>query len=116
MLFLFWLRGKLVPLIGLKGSPVPEMRQLTARDIPFEAGKHAAFFTVKYASKNLWVAGITEKHLTAHLAAEKTGNTLKVYTLVTYHHWTGRLYYSIIRPFHHLVVNGMIREGLGETR
>ncbi|GGJ45897.1 DUF2867 domain-containing protein [Deinococcus roseus] len=110
--FLYWLRGKLVPLIGLKGHGVLEMQRLTARDIPFVKGKKAAFFTVHHAEGNLWVAGASEKHLTAYLAIEKQQDHIQFYTLIEYHHWTGRLYYAIIAPFHHLVVNNMIRAGL----
>jgi hypothetical protein len=36
-------------------------------------------------------------------------------TIVFYKHWTGPVYFNLIRPFHHLVVARMARHGLTYT-
>ncbi|GEM47808.1 DUF2867 domain-containing protein [Deinococcus cellulosilyticus] len=113
--FLYWLRGQLVPLIGLKGHGAVQMQPISAKDVPFVKGKKAAFFTVMHAEGNLWVSAAKDRHLTAYLAVEKQQDTIQLYTLIEYHHWTGRLYYAVISPFHHVVVNNMIRAGALST-
>ena len=34
-----------------------------------------------------------------------------VLTIVSYRGWTGPVYFNVIRPFHDLVVGGMVRAG-----
>lgn len=109
---LYAIRGKLVPLLGLQGHGAPQFKKVAPQDVPFRKGQKMAFFTVQHAEGNLWISGVSDKHLTAYLAAEKEQEHIRMYTLIEYHHWTGRLYYFIIAPFHHLVVNAMIRAGL----
>jgi hypothetical protein len=41
----------------------------------------------------------------------REGARFRVVTIVHYRHWTGRLYFNLIRPFHHWVVTGMARSG-----
>jgi hypothetical protein len=36
-------------------------------------------------------------------------NRFHVATVVNYCHWTGPVYFSVVRPFHHLVVRQMMR-------
>jgi len=36
-----------------------------------------------------------------------------IVTIVHYLHWTGPVYFNLIRPFHHLVVARMARAGAG---
>jgi hypothetical protein len=46
--------------------------------------------------------------------AEPVANGLIRYYIVTivhYLHWTGPVYFNLIRPFHHLVVARMARAG-----
>jgi hypothetical protein len=35
----------------------------------------------------------------------------RVVTIVTYRNWTGRPYFTIVRPAHHLVVRSMMHTG-----
>ena len=56
-------------------------------------------------------------HLKAYfgIAAEPladTKNRFYVVTTVYYRHWTGPVYFNLIRPFHHLVVSQMAQAGL----
>ncbi|MCP5103876.1 MAG: DUF2867 domain-containing protein, partial [bacterium] len=35
-----------------------------------------------------------------------------VVTIVHYKHWTGPVYFNLIRPFHHLVIRRMMKAAL----
>jgi hypothetical protein len=39
------------------------------------------------------------------------GNRFLVVTIVHYRHWTGPVYFNVIRPFHHIVVWQMMKAG-----
>jgi hypothetical protein len=41
------------------------------------------------------------------------GDFTDIKVVVHYKHWTGPVYFNLIRPFHHLVVSRMARAGLG---
>jgi hypothetical protein len=48
------------------------------------------------------------------IVAEPLANVINRYYIVTivhYLHWTGPVYFNLIRPFHHLVVARMARAG-----
>ena len=117
---LYGVRWFFVRLLGMKQSGVPEMKTVRPEDVHFVPGKRAAFFEVKAAEEErFYIAGATESHLTAHLAVvcEPLAANVKRYhvlTIVHYHNWTGPVYFNVIRPFHHLVVNQMGKAGLGE--
>ena len=73
---------------------------------------------VRMAKEDLyWIAETPpDKHLRAYfgIVAEPVANDLKRYYIVTivhYLHWTGPVYFNLIRPFHHLVVARMARAG-----
>jgi hypothetical protein len=65
-----------------------------------------------------WVSEAPEdKHLKAYfgVVAEKLSGRrtrFHVFTSVKYLHWTGPVYFNLIRPFHHLVVSSMMRNGV----
>jgi hypothetical protein len=113
---LYGVRSVFVRFLGMRQENM-RMPKFTADSIPMETGKSAAFFKVKDASENRrWVVDITEKHLTAALGvvveAQPNGmNTFYVLTIVHYHHWTGPVYFNVIRPFHHVVVSRMAKAG-----
>ena len=114
---LYRVRWFFVRLLGMKQTGIPETKQLRPEDISFVSGGDAGFFTVKAAKEDeFYVAGATESHLTAHLAVvrEPLGkeiNRFHLVTIVHYHRWTGPVYFNVIRPFHHLVVNQMGKAG-----
>lgn len=109
--FLYGVRMVFVRFIGLRQKGVPPAPQL--KSAPMTEGEQAAFFTVKAAdAERYWFAGVSESHLTAHLGVvvEPTEpRRCHVVTVVHHHRWTGRLYFNVIRPFHHLVVRSMVR-------
>ncbi|MDH5542657.1 MAG: DUF2867 domain-containing protein [Nitrospinota bacterium] len=116
--FLYRLRAYLVRLLGMRQGKIEFEKALQPEDISFKKGKKAFFFTVKEAKEDSWwFAEATDKHLTAYLGAvaEPLGGENKrfhVITIVHYRHWTGPVYFNIIRPFHHLVVSAMARAGI----
>lgn len=123
VVFLYRIRAILVKLLGLYKHPAPEaLPELGADDVSFVVGDAVTFFTVRLAAeKHYWVGETPEdKHLIAYLAIvvepmEDNYNRFHVATVVFYKHWTGPVYFNLIRPFHHLVVGRMIRAGVAGT-
>ncbi|MEM7125726.1 MAG: DUF2867 domain-containing protein [Chloroflexota bacterium] len=120
MQILYAVRWFFVRLLGMKQEGIPKGETLTPDGIPFEVGKWATFFRVVKAKEGEhWFAAASDTHLTAHLGLitePLTGNEkrFQVVTLVHYHHWTGPLYFNVIRPFHHIVVNQMMKAAVQE--
>ena len=116
---LYRLRALVVHALGLVKHEAPEeLPDLKPEQIPFTPGEAATFFIVRMAKEELyWIAETPpDKHLKAYfgIVAEPLANDLKRYYIVTivhYLHWTGPVYFNLIRPFHHLVVSRMARAG-----
>jgi len=123
VLFLYRIRAILVKLLGLYRHPAPEqLPQLTPEDVSFVVGETVTFFTVRMAKeKHYWVGETPEdKHLSAYfcVALEPLGDHRRrfhVATIVHYKHWTGPVYFNLIRPFHHLVVGSIMRAGVQQV-
>lgn len=127
MRFLYTVRAGLVRLLGMRQDIIPSDISIKAEDIPLEAGNKAAFLTVHSAEdERYWIGEVTDRHLKAFLAVvvqplagadgipEKHDvlpspalRRMHMVTVVKYRHWTGPVYFNIIRPFHHLVVRAM---------
>lgn len=120
ILFLYRIREFLVNILGLVKHERPEvLPSIKPEDLSFNSGEKASFFIVKTAKENIyWVSETPEdKHLKAFfgVVAEAISDQLTrfhVFTSVKYIHWTGPIYFNIIRPFHHLVVSSMMRNGV----
>ena len=120
ILFLYRIRKILVKLLGLYKHPSPEtLPELTPEDVSFVAGSTVTFFTVRKArAKYYWIGETPEdKHLRAYFCVvvepiEDNRKRFHVATIVYYKHWTGPVYFNLIRPFHHLVVGRMMRVGV----
>lgn len=110
---LYRIRWGFVRLLGMKQSGIPDSPNLSPEDLPMEAGAMAGFFKVEAAKESeYWIASAKEKHLDAFLGlvVEPLAGATKrfhVVTIVNYQHWTGPVYFNVIRPFHHLVVRKM---------
>ena len=120
VVFLYRVREILVKLLGLYKHPVPEaLPELDAEDVSFVVGEAVTFFTVRLAEENHYWVGETpeDKHLRAYFAVvvealEDKRKRFHVATIVYYKHWTGPVYFNLIRPFHHLVVGKMMQAGV----
>jgi hypothetical protein len=116
---LYRLREVLVSLLGLVKHDEPDrLPALSADEISFKPGDQALFFIVRQAEENrCWIAETPpDNHLTAYfgVVAHRLENGMTrfgVFTTVRYLHWTGPVYFNLIRPFHHLVVSRMMRAG-----
>lgn len=110
---LFRLRGLLAGLLGLRRESGGQGERLS--EVSFTPGAKATFFTVTAAEKGrYWIAEASDRHLAAYVAVSagtgEAGESLRhVATIVRYRHWTGPVYFTIILPFHHLIVAAMAR-------
>ena len=123
IVFLYRIRAILVRLLGLVKHPVPEaLPRLGPQDVSFVVGETVTFFTVRLAEEQHYWVGETpeDKHLRAYfgVVVEPMGDHHKRFYVVTgvhYKHWTGPVYFNLIRPFHHLVVGKMMRAGIRQA-
>jgi hypothetical protein len=117
---LYRIRKVLAAILGLVEHRGPgTLPNLQPADVSFTPGEKAAFFIVRCAQEELfWISETPEdKHLRAYFGVVKepisdSCNRFYVVTTVYYKHWTGPIYFNLIRPFHHLVVSQMARHGL----
>lgn len=116
--FLYHVRGVFVRFLGMKQAGIPQASLPDPQAVSFVPNSRYSFFTVEQAEENhYWFASASDKHLRAYLliAVEPLGeknNRFYVGTVVHYQHWTGILYFNVIRPFHHLVVQQMMQAGV----
>jgi hypothetical protein len=100
---------------------------LRPEQLPLVPGAVVSFFTVTAAQEDRFLLlEASDTHLTGYLAfvvdpADQSAGVatcwhIKVITVVHFHRWTGPLYFTIIRPFHHLVVGSMVRAGARGVR
>jgi len=120
LLMLYRIRKIFVRLLGMPQEETSEMLQpLSPEDVSFQPGDTASFFIVRYAAPGrFWIAETPDdKHLQAYFGIFKKKiarhkNKFYVMTVVHYKHWTGPVYFNVIRPLHHLVVRQMALAGL----
>jgi hypothetical protein len=120
LVFLYRIREILVSILGLVKHEAPEsLPVLKDGDVSFTPGDPVSFFTVRVGEEGrYWVAETPDdKHLKAYFGVvreplEDAVSRFTVITTVYYKHWTGPVYFNLIRPFHHLVVARMARHAL----
>ena len=116
---LFNLRRKLAAILGLKQVEF-KRALLSPEDIPFSPGEDLSFFQVIDCHEGKWLAGgATDSHLRGVVVfvcqpGDRGINELALATVVHYRDWRGPFYFNLIRPFHHLIVNGMIKHAAAE--
>jgi len=115
---LYRVRWAFVRVLGMKQNGIPKSPGMLPENVPMQSGEKAAFFKVDYAQPDhFWIVSAKEAHLTAYLGVvmqplQGGKRRFHVITIVKYHRWTGPVYFNLIRPFHHLVVNSMARAAL----
>ncbi|MFP2910776.1 DUF6463 family protein [Pyxidicoccus sp. 3LFB2] len=120
---LYGVRAVFVRLLGMRQHGIPQAQRVRPEDISMVPGTAAGFFTVRHAEEErVWVVSAVDTHLEATLAvvmepepADGPRRRFHVVTLVHYKKWTGPVYFNVIRPFHHLVVDGMARNAAAMT-
>jgi len=117
---LYGLRGYLARLLGLDHEGVPpDLAGHRPEDVPMTPGSTLRFLTVAAASEDRhWIAFAEDRHLRGWMCALATpqpsrGCRFDIVTVVAYRNWLGPVYFNLIRPFHHLIVAGMARAGVG---
>lgn len=114
---LFLARTVLARLLRLDDSHLPAGVRPRPEEISFTPGDRVGLFTVTAAAEDRFIVlEAADNHLIGYLAIAAApaagGRTrFEAATVVKYRRWTGPLYFTIIRPFHHLVVRGMIKAG-----
>ena len=116
--FLFKLRLFLAKFFGLQHKSVTDPI-LESKDIPLTIGDSIRSFTVVMVKKNqYWVVeSPNDKHLKAYLGVfteplQGDNKRFYVVTVVYYKHWTGPVYFNIIRPLHHLLVFALAKSAV----
>jgi len=112
MRMLWRVRVWLLKSLGQGDQEIPDKKRFTDESIPVIPGQKADFFTVVESdSETFWVAEGKEKHLdaiigivTEKLDGETGKQRFHVVTVVKYNNSAGPIYFNIIRPFHHVVV------------
>lgn len=120
MVTLYRIRETIAGILGLVRHENPEaLPSIKPEELSFTPGEMASFFVVRDAKMDMyWVSETPEdKHLTAFFGviAEKLSQNrarYHVFTAVKYLHWTGPVYFNLIRPFHHMVVWRMMKAGV----
>jgi len=107
---LYALRRILASLLGLQQTDFNTRTIVGPDDIPMKRGGKVGPFTVLEArEEEYWIASARDRHLGAYLVSAREPlangeNRIHVATIVHYRHWTGPVYFNLIRPFHHLIV------------
>ena len=110
--YLFTLRNKIVGLFGLK-TEVPD-----GYSEEFKVGGFVKFFEIYSISESEIILGANDSHLNfrAIVINDKSDlYNIKVVTLVEYNNLMGKIYMSIIKPFHRLVVKKMIENACNKN-
>lgn len=121
MTALYAVRAVFVRFLGMKQKGLPHALRLTPEQVPMTPGAPFSFFTVRSAAEERYFfAEAADSHLTATLGvvAERLAGERRrfhVITIVRYRNWAGPLYFNVIRPFHHIVVERMARAGVGRS-
>lgn len=104
---LFKIRNFLVRFVGLKvdgGNSGAELERCIR-----EGGRYG-FMEIVAKDPSETVMVMRDKHLDAYMSVRKNGEkSFSVNTLVHYNNSLGRVYFFIIRPFHGVVVRGVLK-------
>ncbi len=104
---LFKLRNRIVRHLGLKTKMPADYHT------NFEEGGYVRFFKILHLMKDEIVLGANDTHLNFRAVISKTTDpefNVKVTTLVRFNNRMGRVYMTLISPFHRLVVRRMIAQ------
>ncbi len=104
---LYALRNALAGLVRLKH------RMPTDYHTRYEPGGYIGFFRIFLIDERELIMGLNDKHLNFRVSifdSTQEKYNIKVTTLVEYNNSMGKVYMSIIRPFHVMVVKSMVKK------
>lgn len=112
---LYKVRGILAKILKLKHENT-KLQVKKPEEISFKSGDFISFFMViKAKEEKYWVATAPDdKHLKVLFCIKQKndiGNLKEFHllTIVKYLHWTGPVYFNMIKPFHQLILYMMLR-------
>lgn len=103
--FLFKIRNAIVQFFGIKTNLPDDYNE------DFKVGGYVAFFKIYDIATNEIILGANDSHLNFRAIvynAKTSAYNIKVTTLVEYHNTKGKIYMSLIKPFHRMVVKRMV--------
>ncbi|WP_190818380.1 DUF2867 domain-containing protein [Saccharopolyspora pogona] len=112
MRLLWRARKALAVALRLRDTKVPNGDRISPEEVSFTPGDKLAFFTVKGGEEDRYlILEASDNHLVGYLAlvAEPAEERMSATTVVHYKNWRGRLYFTVIRPFHHMIVKRMLQ-------
>lgn len=111
---LYRVRAPLVRLLGFKQDAMPGMDEWIPNEFPMFPCGNVWFFTVRKVERDhYWIAGCPrDRHLDADLAVvarplEGRRQRFYILTVVRYKHWTGPVYFNMIRLFNLFLIGRM---------
>lgn len=118
--WLFQLRNRLVTVFGLKTGNREEDWQVLLDNFTCEPGQNMGLFKVYERHAQEVILGEDDKHLNFRVSLFQTQpaalqpQKLSIATTVKFNHWSGRLYFFLIKPFHKAIVKRMLRSTVAQ--
>ncbi len=113
---LYRVRAPLVRLLGFRQAAMPGLDEWIPDEFPMLPCGNVWFFTVRGVKNDrYWIAGCPrDRHLDADLAVvahpmDGQRRAFHILTVVRYKHWTGPIYFNLIRLFNILLVDRMAK-------
>jgi hypothetical protein len=111
---LYRIRSGVAKLLGLTHDEEAFARSKDQGIDMTPGGMVSAFMSTASKPDHYWIGEVRDKHLDCFIAVvtepDENGRTrFHTVTVVHYRHWIGPVYFNLIRPFHHVVVNYMGR-------
>lgn len=122
MRFLYRIREYFVMLLGTRQKDVPSKTDIAPEALSFTPGDMGAFFTILDGEEDrFWLGEARDDMIAGHLAfvcepGQNGINRFHLITTATYLRRQGRIYFTVIRPFHHLVVHAIARHALSQAK
>jgi len=101
---LMFVRNKIVGVFGLKVESLMSKKVTTLK-----VGEKIGMFTIFAISEKEVIAGEDDKHLNFRVSILRVGEEVMVSTFVKYNNLFGKVYMSLIIPFHQMIVKAMMR-------
>ena len=104
---LFKFRNSIVMLFGLKTGKPDDHTDV------FAEGGYVSFFKIYSVKEKEIVLGANDSHLNFRAIVKNDGSeqfNIKVITLVEYNNLFGKIYMTLIKPFHRLIVKRLVRK------
>lgn len=111
---LFMLRNFLVRPLGLKADDIPDATKIDPA-MYHNIGDTAVFFNVIERSDQEIIMDGDDRHLYFRISTmlysdpARNGQVLCLTTLVRFHNTLGRIYFTVIKPFHRIIMKSLLK-------